>query len=353
MKRQATIEEIVEQCLHRLDAGEDVAACLREYPDQRDVLAPLLEVAAELRHLPPVRLPEHVRTAAWLRVRVALADQAVNHGRWPMPRRWVGLHLRAISVVLALLLLLGTVGGTVVAAQQSLPGARLYGVKRASETVRLQLTVGPAQQALLYLSLADRRAGEILALRASGRSVDPQTLNDLARDYQRSWESIEKVDEAAQGPLIARYADVVREHQEQFAAAAQSVEVPADRAALDDAARVNATAISRVPAPAPTPRLIPTTPLMPTPAIIPTVSPTPTSGATSTQPPTPTLVPTLPASLTVVLPTPTAASASPAASPMVTAVSRVPAPAPTPPVIPTAPPVPTPPVIPTVPSVPM
>jgi hypothetical protein len=299
MKRQATIEEIVEQCLHRLDAGEDVAACLREYPDQRDVLAPLLEVAADLRRLPPLRLPEHVRTAAWLRVRVALADQAVNHGRWPMPRRWVGLHLRAISVVLALLLLLGTVGGTVAAAQQSLPVARLYGVKRASETVRLQFTVGPAQQALLYLSLADRRAGEILALRASGRSVDPQRLNDLARDYQRSWESIEKVDEAAQGPLIARYADVVREHQEQFAAA-QSVEVPADRAALDDAARVNATAVSRVPAPAPTPRLIPTVPPVPTPPVIPTAPPVPT-----------------------------------------------------PPIIPTAPPVPTPPVIPTVPSVPM
>ncbi len=295
MKRQATIEEIVEQCLHRLDAGEDVAACLREYPDQRDVLAPLLEVAAELRHLPPVRLPEHVRTAAWLRVRVALADQAVNHGRWPMPRRWVGLHLRAISVVLALLLLLGTVGGTVVAAQQSLPGARLYGVKRASETVRLQFTVGPAQQALLYLSLADRRAGEILALRASGRSVDPQTLNDLARDYQRSWESIEKVDEAAQGPLIARYADVVREHQEQFAAA-QRVEVPADRTALDDAARVNATAVSRVPAPAPTLQLIPTVRPVPTPPIIPTVPLVPTPSIIPTAPPVPTppVIPTVP-----------------------------------------------------------
>jgi len=52
-------------------------------------------------------------------------------------------------------------GGTVVAADSSMPGTPLYGVKLATENVRLTLSSSDVDKAELYAALADRRIAEI------------------------------------------------------------------------------------------------------------------------------------------------------------------------------------------------
>jgi hypothetical protein len=47
--RSERIEDILDRCLERIAAGEDMTACLRDEPEHADVLAPLLHAAVALR----------------------------------------------------------------------------------------------------------------------------------------------------------------------------------------------------------------------------------------------------------------------------------------------------------------
>jgi hypothetical protein len=76
----------------------------------------------------------------------------------------------AASVITVFALLLG---GAVWMSQKALPGDTLYGLKRASESVRLDLAGSDTDKAKLYLEFAARRADEAngLASRASAEAL--------------------------------------------------------------------------------------------------------------------------------------------------------------------------------------
>ena len=69
---------------------------------------------------------------------------------------------------LVLGLVFGGAGATVLAAQESLPGQALYGVKTISEDARLELTTNPDAKFQLAMVLANRRAQEIGSLLQDG-----------------------------------------------------------------------------------------------------------------------------------------------------------------------------------------
>jgi hypothetical protein len=48
--RSEQIEDMLDRCLERILAGEDMTACLYDEPEYADVLAPLLQAAVALRH---------------------------------------------------------------------------------------------------------------------------------------------------------------------------------------------------------------------------------------------------------------------------------------------------------------
>lgn len=75
------------------------------------------------------------------------------------------------AVVLAVAALFGGTGGTVYAAQASLPDQALYPVKTWSEDVILSMT-GPAQTRLNYaLDFSDRRVTEMASLLYAGKPI--------------------------------------------------------------------------------------------------------------------------------------------------------------------------------------
>ncbi len=212
MKRQEPVEEILQQCLQRLDAGEDITTCLRDYPDYRDVLAPVLAVAADVCRLSAPTLPAHVRTAARLRAHEALARQASASKHQNIPYGLTILRRRALSAVLAVVLVFGTFGATIAQAQQSLPGDVLYGMKRSSEQVRVQLTPGIVGRAVLYLGLADRRVIEPLALLAQGTVPSTETIGEILPAYDRAKDAIAQTQPADQVVLGERYNQLVDRH---------------------------------------------------------------------------------------------------------------------------------------------
>src|SRR5262245_48178707 len=163
MMREEPIESILQRCLVWLAAGESVDACLRRFPERAEELRPLLEAAAALRGWQSPTLSPVARAAARERARTALAARQGLSRLRGWGRLWGGRGARVLPLTLALILLLGTLGIGVAAAQSSLPGQALYGLKRQSEQLRLQLASNAEQTVELRLQFAGRRIDEALA----------------------------------------------------------------------------------------------------------------------------------------------------------------------------------------------
>lgn len=156
MKRNRELENIFNECLERLLAGDrTVDECLCDYPEQADELAPLLETAVIASQVRDMRPRPEFRDRARYEFQAALREPV--HGRrffalhWP---RWAN----AVAVALAVVI---TCGGTAAAAEYSMPDGNLYPVKLATEQVRLAFTFSDTGKATLYAELTDRRITEM------------------------------------------------------------------------------------------------------------------------------------------------------------------------------------------------
>jgi len=74
-------------------------------------------------------------------------------------------------VAIAFVLVLSIVGGTVAAAQSSLPDSPLYSIKLAVEDARMNLARDPSQQATLAMTFASERAREMERLAIAHRPI--------------------------------------------------------------------------------------------------------------------------------------------------------------------------------------
>ena len=80
--------------------------------------------------------------------------------------------MKRVAVILAIILTLSALGGTVYAAQDSLPGDALYSVKLGIEGVTMMLGGDDVARAERALSFADKRVREMVALTEKGRPED-------------------------------------------------------------------------------------------------------------------------------------------------------------------------------------
>src|SRR5688500_12684312 len=121
MSEEERLEEIVQACLQRLDAGETIQACLRDYPDHAHALAPLLEAGADLRRWQPPALPDTPHYAARARARAALRARHAQRQSARDDRAAFLAARRAAPLLLTLILFLGLLGGFS-ASERSVPG---------------------------------------------------------------------------------------------------------------------------------------------------------------------------------------------------------------------------------------
>lgn len=160
------LETAFEVCLQALATGASLEACLSLYPDLADELRPGLQAAAALSRRSPVQPAPAAQARSRNRV-LAQAARARAQNRWqvlrqPLPR--LGFALAAV-----MLALIAGWGGLTTAAAQSLPGETLYRVKRADETLRLQLVRNAQTRQTLRLTFNDRREAEARELIRLGR----------------------------------------------------------------------------------------------------------------------------------------------------------------------------------------
>jgi len=167
-------DNILNDCLERLLAkGESLEQCLERYPNQAAALKPLLETALAAREASAIQPRPDFRAMARYQFQAALQEMAVGKSRtsWGWFPRWA-------TVVTVILVLVLAGGGTVLAADSSMPDSPLYSVKLATEQVRFTLTTSQTGKVRLCAELADERVAEIAYMANQG---DAQQVELITR----------------------------------------------------------------------------------------------------------------------------------------------------------------------------
>jgi len=176
--------DALDDVLARVATGEALERCLARYPDLAVELTELVGARDRLSALAPVpavladTLTAHRRqflSTGRTYKRQAVSTHPFQHFiAWVRPAPLTGrpAFVPALArVAIAFVLMLSIVGGTVAAAQSSLPDSPLYSIKLTVEDARLNLTRDPSQQATLAMTFASERTHEMERLAIANRPI--------------------------------------------------------------------------------------------------------------------------------------------------------------------------------------
>ncbi len=187
-------EEVLSRCIDEVLSGRStVEDYLLQYPELRNELRPLLEVALSIQPPKVVPSPEfRSRLRRHLQEVMAPAEvwedrKEVTHGGLLSL-----LSVRAVAILLLAFVVLSTGTVSVYAAQSSLPGDVLYPVKMGVEKIQVAVTVNPESKAYLHLELARRRIDEVAIQASLNRSPDFSGLDTLSAQTDAAFREIEK-----------------------------------------------------------------------------------------------------------------------------------------------------------------
>lgn len=166
MKRE-NFDDILNECIDRLMAGESEEQCLQSYPDQASELEPLLRSAVAAQQASDLRPDPQFKAEARYNVLSKIqADARKREAHKPRRLPVLGWQPRWAVAVLVAFLVLFMVGSstTVAASNGSMPDDTLYTVKLKVENVRLRLARSDEAKAKLNARFAERRVKEIIYL---------------------------------------------------------------------------------------------------------------------------------------------------------------------------------------------
>ncbi len=181
-KRERRQSKILDGCLDSILTGEvTVGESLREFPGDVQELTPLLTLALETRESLEPDYPKPSFVAASIRrilSRISARQQQSRRPRAGIRPSW---RWKPAQVFISLMLAIGILAistGVVQAANASLPGDALYGLKRGLERARLAVSWSASGDMRLLAEFASTRLAELEALLAANRLGDL----DLALD---------------------------------------------------------------------------------------------------------------------------------------------------------------------------
>ena len=129
-------------------------------------------------------------------------------------RSWA---LRMASVIAVLALALGSIGGTVYAAQASGPDDLLYGVKTLTEEIQVGLESDPQERLDLYTQFASRRLDEIQAQVNAGEPVSEKALALLEKHTQKMLDEAAKMGEQGIGNALRQIEENLQKQNQMMA----------------------------------------------------------------------------------------------------------------------------------------
>ena len=172
----ATVDDVLNECIERLAAGETVEQCLASYPDYAVELEPLLRTSAStMNAAATITHREEAKQRSRYQFMAAVADRKreANRGwlgRAIRPSGWRAKLARTAVVALGVVVLgTGTAYGATVASEDSVPGDPLYAVKTLKEDISLRMPKSDLARAKEHAHLATVRTEEVGSLIDRGR----------------------------------------------------------------------------------------------------------------------------------------------------------------------------------------
>ncbi len=182
MTQQLEPYTILENCLARLNKGEDLETVLADFPQQAAELRPLLIAALKAsRSGVPLRVP----ASAQIDSRTRFLVEAQRRQTKPvgfLPR----FKLAGAFAAFALIVFVG-IFGTGLASAETVPGETLYPVKRAVEQAQLVLTTNQSTRLDLEEEFDRRRVAEAEELKQEGRTEPVTVAGPLEELDDDSW----------------------------------------------------------------------------------------------------------------------------------------------------------------------
>ena len=159
---QDTPEKILDHALARLINGESIDVIAKDYPEFTN-LTKELRVMTLLKSIPIAKAPSPSMRYRYSQ-KVGVISQLIS----------MFGNYRLATIPLAITLMLTGSYGVISAAENSLPGDKLYGVKLAAEQAQLKLTFDEEKQVQLHLQLSKKRleeARQVIALQNPEREA--------------------------------------------------------------------------------------------------------------------------------------------------------------------------------------
>ena len=229
----AKLIDALDEVLARVAAGESLASSVARYPDLAAELTALMQARAQSSVLAPApavpvdalaaRRRQFLATARAYKRQTTSATllQRFMAWVWPAQRAAQPVQLPTLArAVMAFVLVLSILGGTVAAAQSSLPDSSLYGIKLAVEDARLALTREPAQQAALAMTFASERAREMERLAITNRPISGQVSLRLQNELDAALSAAARAPEPEM-PRVLNQVRTMAQTQERTLAQAQ------------------------------------------------------------------------------------------------------------------------------------
>ena len=174
------IDDVLNECIERLAAGETVQECVARYPDHAADLEPLLQTSAiAVRTASAIAYRPDAKRRSLYKLTAALDDRARagRSRRIGLLTGWRGKLTRTVAVVLSVAVLAtGTAFGAARASEDSVPGDPLYAVKTFKEDISLRMPKSDIARAKEHAHLATVRTDEIAALIDRGRFEQANAL---------------------------------------------------------------------------------------------------------------------------------------------------------------------------------
>lgn len=175
-------ENLLDQCLRDIQSGKaTLEGCLDQYPEQREELEPLLNLAMRLQSVEKISAPKEFRNASKARLMRFLAGYNTSKSRRVQTQHrssrpgvasknpsWLNIFSsRAlIPVIVTLLIVVILAGGVFTVSAQALPGETLYPAKLFAENVRLSISSSSLGAGQVHLAAANNRIYEVETLTA-------------------------------------------------------------------------------------------------------------------------------------------------------------------------------------------
>ncbi|MDD5190459.1 MAG: DUF5667 domain-containing protein [Dehalococcoidales bacterium] len=174
MDKNQIFENVLDECLEALISGTaTVEQCLQKHPEFADELAPLLKTAASVNTAVDLKPSPAFKARARYQLQLMMAETAAprKRGFWSLQPKWALASMAVMAVFL-----MG--GGTVLAADVSMPGNPLYPIKIATENLSVKLIGSDVNKAELYSTLAERRVDEMAYVIENGKTTYVNVVAD-------------------------------------------------------------------------------------------------------------------------------------------------------------------------------